>query len=99
MMLTKEVPFTSLLSVSGGLPPYTWSATGLPAGLSLDASTGLISGKPSKDAQEREYRATVTVIDKNKLTATGVVRLNLVGGLPEDFAISRRNSTAVCKFG
>lgn len=95
--VTKEVPFTSLLSVSGGLPPYTWSATGLPAGLSLDASTGLISGKPSKDAQEREYRATVTVTDKNKLTATGVVRLNLVGGLPEDFAINECNSTAVCK--
>ena len=94
--VTKEVPFTSLLSVSGGLPPYTWSATGLPAGLSLDASTGLISGKPSKDAQEREYRATVTVTDKNKLTATGVVRLNLVGGLPEDFAIDTCNSTSVC---
>ena len=96
--VTKEVPFTSLLSVSGGLPPYTWSATGLPAGLSIDAGLGLISGRPSKDAQEREYRATVTVTDKNKISSTGSVRVNLVGGLSEDFAIIMAdcNSNSVC---
>jgi hypothetical protein len=34
------------LTVSGGVPPYTWTATGLPSGTSLDASTGVISGVP-----------------------------------------------------
>jgi subtilisin family serine protease len=39
---------TSLqLSASGGTPPYTWSATGLPTGLSINASSGLISGTPT----------------------------------------------------
>ena len=39
---------TSLqLSATGGTPPYTWSATGLPTGLSINSSTGLISGTPS----------------------------------------------------
>lgn len=96
--VTKEVPVTALLSVSGGLPPYTWSVTGLPAGLNLDSSLGLISGKASKDAQEREYRATVTVTDKNKISSSGTVRLNLVGGLPEDFAIVTAdcNSNSIC---
>ena len=97
--VTKEVPFTALLSVTGGLPPYSWSATGLPAGLSIDSSTGMISGKASKDAQEREYRATVTVVDRNKLAATATVRLKLVGGLPEDFAIGDCNSNKVCSLG
>ena len=32
------------LSASGGTPPYTFSASGLPAGLSIDTATGLISG-------------------------------------------------------
>ncbi|MFD9736570.1 M4 family metallopeptidase [Umezawaea sp. NPDC059074] len=32
------------LSASGGTAPYTWSATGLPAGLSISSSTGTISG-------------------------------------------------------
>ena len=32
------------LSASGGTAPYSWTATGLPAGLSVNASTGVISG-------------------------------------------------------
>ncbi|HEX8094794.1 M4 family metallopeptidase, partial [Jatrophihabitans sp.] len=31
------------MSASGGSAPYSWTATGLPAGLSINASTGLIS--------------------------------------------------------
>ena len=71
----------------------------MPAGLAVDASTGMLSGKASKDAEEREYRATVTVVDKNKIRATGTVKLKLVGGLPEDFAIGDCNSNTVCSLG
>jgi hypothetical protein len=97
--VTKEVPFTALLTADGGLPPYIWSATGLPAGLAIDASTGMLSGKASKDAQERDYRVAVTVVDKNKLSATATVKLKLVSGLAEDFAIGDCNSNAVCSLG
>jgi hypothetical protein len=39
---------TSLtLHASGGSGTYTWSATGLPGGLSLNSSTGVISGTPT----------------------------------------------------
>jgi 5'-nucleotidase len=34
------------LAASGGTPPYTWSATGLPAGLAI-AADGVVSGTPS----------------------------------------------------
>jgi uncharacterized protein (TIGR03437 family) len=47
---TVNVPYpTTTLQASGGISPYTWSivASALPAGLSLNSSTGIISGIPT----------------------------------------------------
>ncbi|MFC9690889.1 M4 family metallopeptidase [Kribbella sp. NPDC056951] len=41
---------TLQLAATGGTTPYSWSATGLPAGLTVNASTGLISGTPTTAA-------------------------------------------------
>ncbi len=41
------LPVSLTLAATGGRAPYTWSATGLPAGLTLDAATGAISGTPT----------------------------------------------------
>lgn len=35
------------LTATGGTAPYTWSATGLPAGITIGASTGTVSGTPT----------------------------------------------------
>jgi subtilisin family serine protease len=45
------------LSASGGTAPYTWSATGLPTGLSIGASTGLVTGTATVAGT---YNVTVT---------------------------------------
>jgi hypothetical protein len=44
---TVNQPYSTSVSGSGGLPPYTWSVTpDLPAGLSFDTTTGAITGTP-----------------------------------------------------
>ena len=46
---TNGVPYSYVLSVKGGVAPYTWQALGrMPTGLTLNSS-GLISGTPSMD--------------------------------------------------
>ena len=46
---TVSVPYSATLGAAGGTPPYTWSIRfgTLPGGLSLNSSTGLISGTPT----------------------------------------------------
>ena len=40
-------PYSVTLAATGGAPPYVWSATGLPLGLSLNSATGSLSGAPA----------------------------------------------------
>ncbi|MEV7415930.1 putative Ig domain-containing protein [Streptomyces sp. NPDC089919] len=40
-------PVTLRNSAAGGTAPYAWSATGLPAGLGVDSSSGTVTGSPT----------------------------------------------------
>jgi hypothetical protein len=44
---TLNVAYSQQMSASGGTAPLTWAANGLPKGLSINPSTGLISGTPT----------------------------------------------------
>ncbi|WP_424217164.1 putative Ig domain-containing protein (plasmid) [Streptomyces sp. BI20] len=72
--LTAGRPFTLTLSATGGTTPYTWTATNLPAGLTINASTGVVSGTPSGWGFRN---VTLTVTDaagkKSTVTATFTV--------------------------
>ncbi|MFJ9947635.1 M4 family metallopeptidase [Kitasatospora sp. NPDC091207] len=54
------------IKASGGTAPLTYSATGLPAGLSINASSGLITGTPTTIGT-----STVTVTAKDAANKTG----------------------------
>ena len=59
--------YSFTLSASGGTPPYSWSITGsLPAGLTLDPSSGAITGVPQTVA---DSPIEVTVTDAGGTTA------------------------------
>jgi len=48
------------ITASGGTAPYTWSATGLPPGITIGSSTGTVSGTPTTAGT---YNVTATATD------------------------------------
>jgi hypothetical protein len=71
---TKNGNYSQTLPVSGGLAPYTWSISGAPSWLSLNAS-GVLSGKPTAPGT---YNFTVKVTDGlgNNATQSLTIRVN-----------------------
>ncbi|MCL5288243.1 MAG: Ig domain-containing protein [Acidobacteria bacterium] len=41
-------PYSTTFSATGGLPPYLWSVLSGPSGLSINSSTGVLSGTPNQ---------------------------------------------------
>jgi len=81
--------FSYTMTASGGAPPYTWAANGLPGGLSIGASSGVIGGTP---VTAGSIAFTVTVIDSVQSTASDLFHINVnpaplppitVAGLPD----------------
>lgn len=68
---TAGVSYSASVGASGGVAPYTFSASGLPSGLSMTPA-GVISGTP---AAAGSYSVSVTVVDGNGVTVTGTTTL------------------------
>ncbi len=60
--LPANVAISITPTVSGGTPPYTWSASSLPAGITINESTGEISGTSTSTAGA-DHGKTITVTD------------------------------------
>ncbi len=67
-------PYTFALAATGGAPPYTWSANGLPAGLQVDPATGVIAGTPTAAGS---FSFTVRVVDSTLANAVNLFQLNV----------------------
>ena len=71
-----EATYSGTLAATGGIPPYTWKNTGgeLPAGLQLNAVTGIIAGTP---VQSGSYSFAAEVRDAKASVASAVISLSI----------------------
>ena len=78
---TVGVAYSQALAATGGITPYTWSVISgsLPAGLSLNTATGVISGTPTAAGSSS---FTVRVSDANATTANRSLTLTINAALP-----------------
>jgi uncharacterized protein len=74
----QNVVYSATLAASGGTGTKTWSASGLPQGLSIDSASGVISGVATSTS-ESLFSVLITVIDSS---GSASVTLPLMVGTP-----------------
>jgi hypothetical protein len=79
------VPFTAALSGTGGQSPYTWTASGLPPGLTVSGAA--IGGRPTSAGS---FPATLTLTDANGTPMT----VNVTFKVAAKLAITTRSLRA-----
>ncbi len=73
---TVGTDYSVSLTASGGRTPYTWTATGLPPGISVNGDQ--LKGKPTAAGN---YTPLVKVTDKNNLSDSQSFSVTIVGAL------------------
>jgi hypothetical protein len=86
----QNVAYSATLQATGGTTPYTWSIIGsLPAGLSLNAGTGAITGTPT-GVGTSSFTAQVT--DANNTTAQRALSITVNPAIGGGIALVQANS-------
>ncbi|WP_460980806.1 SdrD B-like domain-containing protein [Spirosoma fluminis] len=87
--------YSQTLTASGGSGPYAYAVLGgaLPAGLSLNNVTGVLSGTPTTAAVSA---FTVVVTDSRSCSGVTPVSLTVNTSCPTDFSITVPNDFTIC---
>src|SRR5271169_499866 len=82
---TTNQSYSYTVTASGGTLPYTWSASNLPAGLSINSSTGVISGTPTCGGANScdAPTASITVQDSVPNTAKATFPFSILNDITD----------------
>lgn len=72
-------PYNTTLAATGGTPPYSWTASGLPPGLAINAASGAITGTAKAGGT---FTVLVGVSDANSVTASAQFSLSVTVPAP-----------------
>lgn len=87
---TVGIAYTATVAVSGGVAPYTFSAEGLPQGLSINPTTGVISGTVSGPVDAASVTVTVSDASTPALTDSHTLTLRAAASAYTDkFTVSK----------
>ena len=78
---TMGSPYSALLRTMGGTAPYTWALAGFPAGLAVDAATGLLSGTPIENGS---FGPNLTISDSAGNVNVIYLGFNVASGFSPD---------------
>jgi hypothetical protein len=87
---TVGAAYNGSIAASGGTTPYTYSANGLPGGLSISSSTGVITGTPAQNSSGTAS-ATIKVTDSSQpssQSATASLSIAISPASPAALAIT-----------
>jgi hypothetical protein len=88
--VTLNGTYSITMAASGGTPPYTWAANGLPGGLSIDPNSGIISGTASAAGT---FSPVITVRDSALAVAQNLFTIVVALPTPPTFTLSGLPST------
>ncbi len=90
------IAYISNPQASGGTPPYSWSASGLPGGLSIYSASGVISGTPTRSGL---FGFMVSVSDAASAVFSKVFSIvivdNVVPTVPTGLTASAASATQI----
>ncbi|HWB85593.1 MAG TPA: putative Ig domain-containing protein [Bryobacteraceae bacterium] len=72
--------YTFSLTGTGGIQPYSWSATGLPDGMIVDSATGAVGGTPTVAGN---FTVQITLRDASQQTAQAQLPLTITQSIPQ----------------
>jgi hypothetical protein len=70
-----NAPVSATFTANGGTSPYTFTATGLPPGVTLSSAGALSGASP----QAGNFNASVQLVDRNGLTVSASITIDVLG--------------------